>query len=140
MIKEKFDKIIECGFAKSIIELKMVLDRIISGKGIGSGIFTVKYQMLYLVESRGKTSPIELITELNMAKSNLALLAKKMIGEGLIVRKNIDGNKKQIYYEITDKGREELSVKMKAIDSLCMVDKEMLSHLAKTVQTLKKVK
>ena len=97
--------------------------------------------MLYLIASNGQTSPQELIYELNMAKSNLALLAKKMISEGLIVRTKEIGNKKQIYYVITEKGLNELSIKMKAIDNLCSNEsKEMLKHLAKTVQTLKKVK
>ncbi len=141
MVKDKVKQLLENGFAKSIIELKLVSDRIIEGKGAGAGVFTVKYQMLYLIASNGQTSPQELIYELNMAKSNLALLAKKMISEGLIVRTKEIGNKKQIYYVITEKGLNELSIKMKAIDNLCSNEsKEMLKHLAKTVQTLKKVK
>ena len=140
MLKEKVKKVINDSFAKSIVELKLASDRIIFGKGKGAGVFTVKYQMLYLIAENGKTSPIELITELNMAKSNLALLAKKMIKEGLIVSEKVEGNKKQIYYDITEKGLSELSVKMKAIDNLCNNDKEMLKHLSKTVQSIKNVK
>jgi len=141
MIKEKVSKLIENSFAKSIIELKLASDRIAEGKGKGAGVFTVKYQILYLIASNGSISPQEIIYELNMAKSNLALIAKKMISEGLIVRTKESGNRKQIYYIITEKGLKELSVKMKAIENLYDdKSKEMLKHLTKTVQSLKKVK
>ena len=141
MIKEKIEKLTGNNFAKNIIELKLLSNRISEGKGIGSGVFTVKYQILYLIASSGQTSPQELIFELNMAKSNLALIAKKMINEGLIVRTKETTNKKQIYYMITDKGSKELAIKMKAIENLYLSDsKEMLKHLSKTVEVLKKVK
>lgn len=141
MIKEKIEKILENSFAKSIIELKLLSDRIAEGKGSGAGVFTVKYQMLYLINENGLTSPQELIHDLNMAKSNLALLAKKMINEGLIIRQKEVGNRKQIYYVITEKGKKELSVKMKAIENVFSSDsKEMLKHLSKTVESLKNVK
>lgn len=141
MIKEKIEKILENSFAKSIIELKLLSDRIAEGKGSGAGVFTVKYQMLYLINENGLTPPQELIHDLNMAKSNLALLAKKMINEGLIIRQKEVGNRKQIYYVITEKGKKELSVKMKAIENVFSSDsKEMLKHLSKTVESLKNVK
>jgi len=141
MIKEKIERILDNSFAKSIIELKLLSDRIAEGKGSGAGVFTVKYQMLYLINENGLTSPQELICDLNMAKSNLALLAKKMINEGLIVSQKEVGNRKQIYYVITEKGRKELNIKMKAIDNVCTNEsKEMLKHLTKTVEDLKKVK
>ena len=100
----------------------------------------MKYQLLYLVASLGKTTPAELIYELNMAKSNLALLAKKMISEGLIEQTKEPGNKKQIYYQITKNGLKELNTKMKAIDNMFSSDKEMLKNLAETVDSLKKLK
>ena len=141
MVNEKKEKLFENSFAKSIIELKLVSDRIAEGTGFGAGVFTVKYQILYLISAKGQTSPQDLILELNMAKSNLALIAKKMISEGLIVRTKEVGNKKQIYYIITEKGQKELDIKMRAIENLCSDDsKEMLKHLSKTVESLKNVK
>lgn len=140
MVKEK-NNFIKEGFAKSIIELKLVSDRIAEGKGHGAGIFTAKYQLLYLIASNNQISPQELIYELNMAKSNLALMAKKMISEGLIISSKEPGNNKQIYYSITEKGKKELSTKMEAIENVYQ-DKsvEMLKHLTKTVESLKNVK
>lgn len=131
----------ELNFAKNIIELKLISDRIAEGKGKGSGVFTVKYQLLYLISSKDKVSPQELIDELKMAKSNLAFITKKMIKDGLITSKKIEGNKKQIYYCITPEGKKELCAKMKAINNMQTEEsKEMLAHLVKTVESLKKVK
>lgn len=131
----------ESSFAKSIIELKLASDRIAEGKGKGAGVFTVRYQILYLIASKDKISPQELICELKMAKSNLALITKKMIKDGVISSFKEDGNRKQIYYSITDDGKKELKTKMDAINNMQTKEsKEMLMHLMKTVESLKNVK
>ncbi len=136
--KEKFLE--DNSFAKSIVELKLASDRLVEGRGVGAGLFTVKYQLLYLIASFGEATPAELIYELNMAKSNLALIAKKMIAEGLIIQTKEPGNKKQIYYRVTDKGLAELKTKMKAIDNVYSADKPMLRHLVEVAETLRKLK
>ena len=131
----------DSSFAKSIIELKLASDRIAEGKGKGAGVFTVRYQILYLIASKDKISPQELIYELKMAKSNLALITKKMIKDGVISSFKEDGNRKQIYYSITDQGKRELQTKMDAINNMQTKEsKEMLVHLMKTVESLKNVK
>ena len=141
MTEEKKENLLFDSFAKGIVELKLLANRIAEGSGKGAGVFTVKYQLLYLIASNGETSPQELIQKLNMAKSNLALIAKKMINEGLIVSKKEAGNNKQIYYMITEKGQKELAIKMKAIENVYQDDsKEMLKHLSKTVESLKNLK
>jgi len=130
----------ETNFAKSIIELKLASDRIAEGVGAGAGVFTVKYQILYLIASKGKTSPQELIYELKMAKSNLALITKKMIKEGLIVSSKEEGNRKQIYYSITEQGNSFLKVKMDAINNMQTKEaKEMANQLMKVVEGLKRI-
>lgn len=141
MIKKMNGNSIKNSFSKSIIELKLMANRIAEGKGIGAGVFTVKYQILYLVSSNEKVSPQELIFELNMAKSNLALITKKMVQEGLLISTKEPDNKKQIYYVITEKGKEALKEKMKVIDnSFSVENKEVLQILMKTVELLKNVK
>lgn len=131
----------DSSFAKSIIELKLASDRISEGKGKGAGVFTVRYQILYLIASKDKISPQELIYELKMAKSNLALITKKMIKDGVISSFKEAGNRKQIYYSITDQGKKELQTKMDAINNMQTKEsKEMLMHLMKTVESLKNVK
>ena len=131
----------DSSFAKSIIELKLASDRIAEGKGKGAGVFTVRYQILYLIASNDKISPQELIYELKMAKSNLALITKKMIKDGVISSFKEEGNRKQIYYSITDQGKKELQTKMDAINNMqTQESKEMVMHLMKTVESLKNVK
>jgi len=138
MIREKLKKQLQDSFAKSIIELKLLTNRIADGKGYGEGVFTVKYQMLYLIAFKDKISPQELIFELKMAKSNLALMANKMIKEGLIESSKEQGNRKQIYYSITNKGKKALNVKMEAINNMQTEDsKEMLAHLEEVIASLK---
>lgn len=128
-------------FAKNIIELKLASDRIAEGKGRGAGVFTVRYQILYLIASNEKISPQELIFELKMAKSNLALITKKMIKDGVITSFKEEGNRKQIYYSITKEGKKELKTKMEAINNMQTNEsKEMLLQLMKTVESLKNVK
>lgn len=131
----------DSSFAKNIIELKLVSDRIAEGKGKGAGVFTVRYQILYLIASNDKISPQELIYELKMAKSNLALITKKMIKDGVISSFKEEGNRKQIYYSITEQGKKEHQTKMDAINNMQTKEsKEMLMHLMKTVESLKNVK
>lgn len=125
------------GFANSLIELKLASNRLVEGK---VGLFSVKFQVLYIIASNEMTSPSELIFQLNMAKSNLALIAKKMISEGLITSVKVEGNKKQIYYKITEKGRAQLDEKIKMIDSQYSADNQILNRLAKTIEALKKMK
>ena len=139
MLKEN-EKLFENRFAQSIVELKLASDRIAEGKGVGAGVFTVKFQLLYLIAVFGQATPSELIYELNMAKSNLALIAKKMISEGLIIQTKEPGNKKQIYYKITEKGLKELNLKMESIENAYNTDKQLLRHLGDVVDVLKKLK
>lgn len=76
-----------------------------------------------------------------MAKSNLALITKKMIKDGVISSFKEEGNRKQIYYSITDQGKKELQTKMDAINNMQTKEsKEMVMHLMKTVESLKNVK
>lgn len=141
MKRQKGEVEMNSSFAKNIIELKLVSDRIAEGKGKGAGVFTVRYQLLYLISSKEKISPQELIEELKMAKSNLALITRKMIKEGVITSFKEEGNRKQIYYRITPTGKKELKSKMDAINNMQTEEsKEMLMHLVKTVESLKNVK
>ena len=89
-------------FSKGIIELKLISDRIAEGKGEGAGIFSNSYQILYILTRKDRVTPKELIAELNMAKSNLAILAKKMIKDCLMESHKDKSNKREIFYNITE--------------------------------------
>ena len=89
-------------FSRNIVELKLISDRIAEGKGETAGIFSNTYQILYILDRKETVTPKELIAELNIAKSNLAILAKKMIKDGQIESHKDKYNKREIYSERTD--------------------------------------
>ncbi len=127
-------------FSRNIIELKLISDRIAEGKGEKAGIFSNTYQILYILDRKEKVTPKELIAELNMAKSNLAILAKKMINEGLIESHKDKSNKREIFYNITAEGKDMLQEKLDNIDTVCEGDtKKVTNIIIRAVEELKKL-
>ena len=127
-------------FSKSIVEIKLIADRIAEGKGDDAGIFSNMHQILYILDRKETVTPRELIQELNIAKSNLAILAKKMIKDGQIESHKDKINKREIYYNITPLGKEILQKKLDNIDTVCEGDtKKVTGILLRAVDELKKL-
>ncbi|MBQ8425756.1 MAG: transcriptional regulator [Clostridia bacterium] len=128
-------------FSKNIIELKLIADRMAEGKGCENGIlFTNMHQILFILNRKEIVTPKEIIAELNIAKSNLAILAKKMISDGLIESHKDNSNKREIFYNITELGKETLQKRLDAIDEYYNVEsKTALNVLVRAVEEMKKV-
>lgn len=127
-------------FSKGIIELKLISDRIAEGKGESAGIFSNSYQILYILTRKDRVTPKELIAELNMAKSNLAILAKKMIKDGLMESHKDKSNKREIFYNITEEGKTMLQEKLDNVDTVCEGDtKKVINVIYRAVEELKKL-
>ncbi len=127
-------------FSKGIIELKLISDRIAEGKGESAGIFSNSYQILYILTRKDRVTPKELIAELNMAKSNLAILAKKMIKDGLMESHKDKSNKREIFYNITEEGKNMLQEKLDNVDTVCEGDtKKVINIIYRAVEELKKL-
>jgi DNA-binding MarR family transcriptional regulator len=127
-------------FSRNIVELKLISDRIAEGKGENAGIFSNTYQILYILDRKEKVTPKELIAELNIAKSNLAILAKKMIKDGQIESHKDKLNKREIFYNITEVGKDMLQQKLDNIDTVCEGDtKKVISVIMRAVEELKKL-
>lgn len=127
-------------FSKSIVEIKLIADRIAEGKGEEAGIFSNMHQILYILNKQETVTPRELIMELNIAKSNLAILAKKMIKDGYIESHKDKINKREIFYNITDLGREVLAKKLNNIDTVCTGDaKKVVTILSRAIDELRKI-
>lgn len=127
-------------FSRNIVELKLISDRIAEGKGESAGIFSNTYQILYILDRKETVTPKELIAELNIAKSNLAILAKKMIKDGQIESHKDKYNKREIYYNITSVGREMLQEKLDNIDTVCDGDTKKVTNLIiRVLEELKKL-
>lgn len=127
-------------FSKNIIELKLIADRMAEGKGDEPGIFSNMHQILYIVNRKEFVSPKEIISELNIAKSNLAILAKKMIDDGLIESHKDTENRREIFYNITEKGKAVLQEKLDKIDEdYGEGTKAVISAVSRAVEELKKL-
>ena len=127
-------------FSRNIVELKLITDRIAEGKGDDAGIFSNTFQVLYLLDKRDNVTPKELINELNIAKSNLAILAKKMIEDGQMESHKDQDNRREIYYNITPYGRELLLGKHNQIEYSCDFEtKKVTNILMKAVEELRKL-
>lgn len=127
-------------FSRNIVELKLITDRIAEGKGDDAGIFSNAFQILFLLDKRDNVTPKEIINELNIAKSNLAILAKKMIEDGQIESHKDQENRREIYYRITPYGKEILLNKLNQIEYSCDFEtKKVTNILIKAVEELRKL-
>ncbi len=128
-------------FAENVIRLKLLSDRLCEGKNKKNGLFLVTYQILFVLSEQDRVSPKQLVYELGLAKSNLAIIAKKMIKEGLILQNKDLANRKEIYYCITKKGKDMIIEKVSQIEEQCTpeVSKDV-SLLEKVVKILKSVR
>lgn len=92
--------------ARQILELK-TLTQTICSISKNDATFT-ELKILYFVDEYPNCSPQILISKLGIAKSNLALLTKKMIKENLIVSKKGYQDGRSIFYSITSTGKKML--------------------------------
>ena len=69
---------------------------------------TLKDKFLILLNERPLT-PFNLISMLGIAKSNLTLISNSLLKENLIEKKKDEIDKRNIVYNITDKGKEKVN-------------------------------
>lgn len=77
---------------------------------------SLKTKILFLLKDKD-LPPIDIMTSLHLAKTNLALLTGEMARERLITKEKQTRDKRIIYYSITDKGREYLDARLNIIES-----------------------
>ena len=98
---------------KQLVLLRIMLQKICDGfdtkDASKKSVLTMKHKVLFLLDEHGETPPSYLIEKLCIAKSNLALLCKGMVQEGLIESKRNDADKRNISYVITPKGGRHLN-------------------------------
>jgi len=94
-----------------LIETRILLCKLCDGfskqNSSKNHTLSIKNKVLFLLENKDQT-PQELITELCIAKSNLANLLKSLMNEGLVESYKNSFNTRNINYHLTDKGRGEL--------------------------------
>ena len=99
--------------SKQLVNLRVLLEHISEGDGneVGSkdAQLTMRLKTLFTISGNKNCSPALLIERLIIAKSNLAIICKGLIDEGLIKSDKTENDKRNIFYNITPKGEEELA-------------------------------
>lgn len=73
-----------------------------------SALISSKFKVLLALNEQNNVSPSMLIDKLGLAKSNLALLCKSMIAEGLIEKRKDEFDNRVIFYTLTTQGKQVL--------------------------------
>ena len=106
--------------AFNLVTTRMMLDNLCDGFDAScsnkKNLLTTKIKLLHVLNLEGKLSPSLIISKLGIAKSNLAILASGMIGEGLIEKIEDSFDKRVIYYAISESGNTLLKDSLKTID------------------------
>lgn len=84
--------------------------------GKSKNTLSLKTKILFLLKDKS-LPPIEIMTALHLAKTNLALLASEMAREGLITKEKQQFDKRVVHYSITMLGKEYLDARLSAIES-----------------------
>lgn len=96
-------------FNSFLIKVKTMIDHFVSD-------FNNSFKVLYLVSELNMRSPKEICSTLNMAKSNLAIIAAELKQNNYLQQYKAENNNKEIVYEITELGRSKLNDKIKTIN------------------------
>lgn len=99
-------------FARRLVEIRILSDNICDA---WNQKFEVNQKILFLIDEYGVCSPSLLIGKIGIKKSNLALACKTLLEQNKITKINSQGDKRQIFYCLTEKGREEIN---KIIDGI----------------------
>lgn len=86
-----------------------------NASGKTKNTLSLKTKILFLLKDKS-LPPIDIMTTLHLAKTNLALLATEMASEGLITKDKQSYDKRVIYYSITEAGKEYLSARLDIIE------------------------
>ena len=109
-------------FMSLILKIKMLIDHFIED-------FGNSFKVLFLVSELGLRSPKELCKVLNMAKSNLAILASKLKSENFLIQEKTENNNKEIFYKVTPLGKSKLDQKIEEIKLDNKAKEELISKL-----------
>ena len=98
---------------EQIVELRIMLQNICDGFNTEQfnkqSMLTMDKKVLFVLSKNADCPPSKLIETLGIAKSNLALLCKSMVDNGQISVSKSDLDKRNVFYNITKKGQEELN-------------------------------
>lgn len=117
-------------FTKSLIKAKILIDYLIED-------FNNSYKFLFMVDELNLNSPKELCIGLNMAKSNLAVLAGKLRLLKYLEQHKSGDNQKEIIYKVTPLGRTKLQNKISEKNLSAEDKNKIVGMLKQTLSLLK---
>lgn len=88
-----------------------------SVNGKSKNTLSLKTKVLFLLKDQS-LPPLDIMTTLHLAKTNLALLTNEMAQEKLITKEKSSTDKRAVYYSITEEGKKYLSSRLDAIEAL----------------------
>lgn len=95
-----------------IIALRLQLEKITDGFDADDANkksnLTLKMRTLFLLSVNKELTPSKLIADLGLAKSNLTILCRSLLEEGLIAVRKSETDKRTISYILTNKGEKQL--------------------------------
>ena len=111
---------------KNIVSVCTRLENLCEGFDVDSKstLISSKFKVMLALSEQDNISPSMLIDKLGLAKSNLALLCKSMITEGLIEKRKDDFDSRVIFYTLTDFGKQKLNA------TLCKMADNFTTQLA----------
>ena len=119
--------------ARKILEIKALCQTICSASNNESTNNELK--VLFFVDEYQSISPQILVSKLGIAKSNLALMTKKMIAENLIFRQKSETDGRAILLSITPKGKKMLD---DYLDNISKIFPDENTELAKAMDIVLK--
>ena len=102
--------------SRKILETKSLCQTICGNMQTNSTQTVIK--LLYFIDEYQNCSPQTLISKLGIKKTNLALITKQMINDGLIVSKKGSYDKRSICYSLTGNGKDVLNEYLENLDSI----------------------
>ena len=105
--------------AEKLVELRIAtrsatMCESVSGKP--KNTLSLKTKILFLLKDKS-LPPVDIMTTLHLAKTNLALLTSEMAKEGLITKDRQQYDKRVVYYSLTDAGKAYLDARLSTIEA-----------------------
>ena len=104
--------------SEKLIELRIATRGATMCESVGGkakNTLSLKTKILFLLKDKS-LPPLDLMTTLHLAKTNLALMTSEMARENLIVKERPSHDKRAIYYSITDEGKKYLDARLNTIE------------------------
>lgn len=105
--------------AEKIVSLRIATRCATMCESVGgkrNNTLSLKTKILFLLSARPLT-PSDLMTMLQLLKTNLAILTSGLVSEGLIVKEKAGGDGREIIYYITPAGKSYLNERLEVIET-----------------------